>query len=294
MYGCEDIPSLQYDAIYIASAWALDIHSQLMQNQDIPSSKVVDYTLRLLFDMESLGQGAQKTIAITGNSYAFNAFHSGVFTSPLLNLSMSSQDLETDFALLRRAIQYNGKGCFSHVLLGLYHYIFDYQYTKRKEVHAGGIYSFLASPYKGEVRYQSVFTNDLSEHIRNGYTQHITLEMVRQAEAEARFRSEKQYESSQQHNEGLLEEMVGFIQEHGMQPVFVVIPMHSSYVAGITGGQREYFYAVLERVATRYGVPLMDGLELSLPDAAFADATHLNRFGSMLFSQHIAGFLKAL
>jgi hypothetical protein len=293
VYSISDIPSLEYDHIFIASSWALDIFSQLVQSEAVPTETVIDYTLRLSFDVATAASGACEDVVVaTGNSYAFNAFHQGSLERTLVNLAMSSQDIRTDCELLKFAMENGLSGKIGHVLIGVYHYIFDYEYEKRANIDSTRLYSFLSDKSVTDAAYADNFFQSLSENVRNSYTSVLSPSMIAVAAEEATYRSEKAYPQSREKNAGILESMLTLALQQSIQPHIVILPMHTSYVEGIRPGHLRFFYETIRGIAAKYGVPVLDGLRMPFPDKAFGDATHLNRFGSMLFSAVVAQALR--
>ena len=74
----------------------------------------------------------------------------------------------------------------------------------------------------------------------------------------------------------------------------MIFPMHASYIKGIAEDNRHFFYATIKNISKKYNVPVFDALQMNLPDQAFGDATHLNRYGSYLFSSAVTEFLRSI
>ena len=293
VYSCDDLPRLGPGNIYIASTFCLEITSQLLRNPNLASCTVVDYTLKALFEMEKKA-GEKKRAIITGNSYAFYGLDDACLDEHVVNLSLNGQDIQTDYLLLQRAVQAAAPGSVRFVLITLYHYIFDYETCKRENMETEYIYSFLKDPSLSAEAYSSVFTEDLGRNIKESYGLMLTPEMIRSAPHEAKIRSERLYPASRKRTVAVLEEMTRYVLKQGIQPVFVVFPMHGAYIRGLDPEHMRFFNATVNAVAREYDVPLLDGLEYPLPDRAFGDSSHVNGIGSTLFSLEIRRVLETL
>ncbi|NDV18845.1 hypothetical protein GO013_05350 [Pseudodesulfovibrio sp. JC047] len=294
VHGLPDILDSAPAAIFIASSWALDITSQLLREKALDPTRVIDFTLSLLLELEHAQRQSGQTILITGNSYAFNGFNADVFDHEMLNLALSSQDLATDYALVREAVHRLSASRIDAVFITLYHYIFDYEAAKRPGIDTSHIYSFLDSPNITASAYADIFHHDLNTKVRDSFSQTITPTMVRNAPASAHSRSNKVYPASQKRNVSTLNAMLAFLHEKAIRPIFLIMPMHDSYIAGISPTQATAFYAMVSELSKTYDVPVLDALKNQYPDTAYGDPTHLNRYGSRLFSQDVRAFMDNL
>ncbi|MGE5610214.1 MAG: hypothetical protein ACM359_13250 [Bacillota bacterium] len=84
-----------------------------------------------------------------------------------------------------------------------------------------------------------------------------------------------------------LEQTLQMCRDHHISLVLYEVPLSASVRAKVPPKVYEEFYALIDQLASTYGVPFyrLADLELQFGDEHFADATHMNRHGATLLTE---------
>lgn len=305
IYKPDDLISLEYDYVVIASSYYQSIYNDLrrigvskhkifsyIQFREINVS-LIDHKYDLFINNKERYSGI-----ITGLSYAYYGINEGdLGNGEFLNFAQPSQDLYYDYTIAQKLISDRKFKNIQHCIIGICYFSFQYDLSKSATKSKVLKYIPLLNDPHNYINYHEEYElYDIQHNIaklilrkNNGFFvfhyANNNLESMLNKEITGKQQAiidcNKNYPDTVLENTTILSEYLNMLNSHGVKSRLVIFPCSSYYTKHFDPDMKSEFLHIIKDLQQKYEFSFHDYFEdKRFVDSDFADHLHLNQRGS--------------
>lgn len=305
----DQIKSISYDFILIASQYCNEIYSQLI-TLNVKKDDIFEY---LYFLQELYNPFEYKVKLLEENLHSYESFITGIsyfvtgITGDMLkkrgiNFSFDSQDLYYDYNIAKYILEnYDNK--FKYAIIGLNYYSFQYDLSlssmkdnvklyyprlNKKHNFKDFNYDYNKIAINRKIA-DKIFCIEHDKYVVSSKIIPLTEkkgDFYIIGKKQADLDCNKNYPKTVEENKIIFEKYIKLLQKYNINPIVVVCPTSKYYNINFSKRLKDQFFEIIDEMKTKYDFQYIDYFESKLfDDSMFYDVSHLTYEGGEKFTK---------